>query len=53
METIKLLLSRPNVLSVTVSKDTITVVAKSGTHRYSMEYFEEHILPKLTEGQAQ
>ena len=49
METIQLILSRSNVQSVEVTNSMIII--RSGNnqiHRYSLGYFNEHILPKLT-----
>lgn len=51
METIQLILNRPTVKSVIVTKETITIVTINGTHKYSMGYFMETIVPKLMKEQ--
>ena len=52
METIMLILSREGVSSVTITKDTINIVSKTGSHKYTIGYFNENVLPKLTKGQS-
>ena len=52
METINLILSRPKVQSITFSKKTVTIVTVDNmSHTYSMKYFMDNILPKLTKEQ--
>jgi len=48
MEFIQTLLNRPNVVSVQFTKSSVQVLTKDYVkHNYSMEYFTEHIVPKI------
>ena len=52
METVNKLLAIERVQSVTFTKDTVTIVSNNVSHKYSMGYFVENIVPKLTKEQG-